>query len=83
MFGVPNPLSWLSSVGIVMGVAAVVGLIAYTKGSLDGRASERVNVVNAALEQIQERSENNEAVRDLNACDLIVELGGVPNGCTD
>lgn len=79
MFAFPR----LKTLGYTALAAGVVGTLAYAKGNYDGRDSERVRAVNAALEQIQQRDENNEAVRDLDRCALIVELGGLPEHCPD
>ena len=73
----------LKTLGYMALAACFVGIIAYAKGNVDGRDSERVRAVNAALQQIEQRNENNEAVRDLDACALIVELGGLPEHCPD
>lgn len=71
----------LKTIGWMIVTASLVGIIAYAKGNLDGRDSERVKALKAAMEQIEQRSANNEAVRDLNMQQLCIDIGGLPDQC--
>jgi predicted Kef-type K+ transport protein len=68
----------------MIGVMAVAGGLllgcAYVKGRVDGYALGAAKGVTAAIDQLEERGQINEAVRKVGVCDLIIELGGV---CAD
>ena len=81
----PDIFGWMRIAGVAALVAGVVGVIAYTKGNMDGRAYERAKQVREAMEAIEERGRINEEVRELDNCDLLRELGvsGMPEHCPD
>lgn len=78
----PDIFGWMRIAGISALVAGVVGVIAYTKGNMDGRAYERAKQVREAMEAIEERGRINEEVRELDDGSLVCDiLGGLPDGC--
>lgn len=74
---IPNPFSWVRTIAIALGVSAAVGLIAYMKGTSDGREYERAQQLTQTTEDNARRGENNEAVRTLDECRATAELDGV------
>jgi hypothetical protein len=78
----PDIFGWMRIAGIAALVAGVVGVIAYAKGNMDGRAYERAKQVREAMEAIEERGRINEEVRELDDGSLVCDiLGGLPDGC--
>ena len=53
----PDIFGWLRIAGIAALVAGAVGVIAYAKGNMDGRAYERAKQVREAMEAIEERAD--------------------------
>ena len=73
MFGFAAP----KIIAMLCAVSFVLATTAYFKGRMDGKAIGAAQGVIATMEQLQARGQINEAVRSLDECDLITELGGV------
>jgi hypothetical protein len=73
MFGLPNPY-------LIGGAAIAASLVvggAYIKGRSDGYALGTAAGVTATMDQLEERGQINETIRNLGECELIRELGGL------
>ena len=79
MFGFLNPQVMIGG-AVVIALASGAG---YIKGRSDGYALGTAKGVTATMEQLQQRGEINEDVRNTGECELIVELGGVCGDGTD
>jgi hypothetical protein len=70
-FAAPKIIAMLCAVSFALIVSA------YFKGRIDGKTIGAAQGVIATMDQLQARGQINEAVRNLDECDLIIELGGV------
>ena len=77
----PDLFGLARTLGIAAAAFVVGGVIAYPLGHKAGVEAERVAAINRTLEQLEERGLINEEVRDLGACDLLAELGGLSDEC--
>ncbi|MFN3169307.1 MAG: hypothetical protein ACE37E_01285 [Hyphomicrobiales bacterium] len=76
---IPDPFSWLRTIAIALGVSAAVGLIAYMKGTSDGREYERQQSLTKSVELLRERIATDDRFQSLSDDDLCIALGGVPD----
>ncbi len=53
----------------------------YLKGRSDGASVAETRAIKSTIEQLEQRGQINEAVRDTDAADLCIELGGLPEQC--
>lgn len=77
----PNPLEWIR----IAGACFLIGLLCYQIGQVSGRAQglkvAEARAAKATIEQLKERGLIDETVNNLDACDLLADLG-VPD-CGD
>jgi hypothetical protein len=69
--------AWLWRLGAMAAVIAAVFAAGYVKGKSDGRVAALKDTVAA----YQKRGDVDATVRNMDAVDLCVELGGLPDEC--
>ena len=78
----PDVLGWLRTAGIAALAAGIVGMLAYAKGSADGRAYERAQSLNRSVEVLRERNATDDRFQSMSDADLCLFLGGMPDDDT-
>mgnify|MGYP001216090148 CR=1 FL=1 len=66
---------------IGLAIVAAAYVTGYINGRSDGKAIAAKAAVEATINQLKERGMINEAVRNLDARSLCIELGGLPDEC--
>lgn len=72
---------YLLAGGVALFAAWSTGL--YIKGRADGAHVAEKKAIELTFQQMKERGLINEAVRNTDAVDLCIELGGLPNECAN
>lgn len=77
MFGIPSP----QLIGAALIASGLLAGGAYFKGRSDGYAIGTAKGVSATMDQLEQRGQINEEVRNLEECNLVLELN--PDGVCD
>lgn len=79
---VANVIALLTRPLIGIPLALIVGVaVGYGWGRIDGRASGKVEQLQATVDAIENRKDIDNEVSDMDRYGICIELGGVPDAC--